>query len=212
MVRKRYTPAQKTAIVLELLKEEETLPQVASRHGVHPNLLRKWKAQVLEGLPKPVQPGRPRPARARNRAPAPTGRTVCRDWPVDHPGEPGSKKNLASNLARAERLALLERDDPDLSLTTQCDLLSLNRTSLYYQPVPPSPKSWPSSGASTRSTPPGRSMARARSPRCCGPRWSSTASRSSATCARWASPASARAPILSKRSRRTPGFPVSFAA
>jgi transposase-like protein len=51
MVRKRYTPAQKTAVVLELLKEEDTLNQVAARHGVHPNLLRKWKAQVLEGLP-----------------------------------------------------------------------------------------------------------------------------------------------------------------
>ena len=52
MVRKQYTPAQKTAIVLELLKEEDTLSQVASRHGVHPNLLRKWKAQALEGLPR----------------------------------------------------------------------------------------------------------------------------------------------------------------
>jgi transposase len=51
MVRKRYTPAQKAAIVLELLKEEETLPQIASRHGIHPNLLRKWKAQALEQLP-----------------------------------------------------------------------------------------------------------------------------------------------------------------
>lgn len=50
MVRKRYTPAQKAAIVLEVLKEEETLSQIASRHGVHPNLLRKWKAQALEGL------------------------------------------------------------------------------------------------------------------------------------------------------------------
>jgi len=51
MIRKRYTPNQKAAIVLELLREEETLPQLASRHGVHPNLLRKWKAQALEGLP-----------------------------------------------------------------------------------------------------------------------------------------------------------------
>ena len=51
MIRKRYTPNQKAAIVLELLKEEETLPQIASRHGIHPNLLRKWKAQALEGLP-----------------------------------------------------------------------------------------------------------------------------------------------------------------
>ena len=51
MIRKRYTPNQKAAIVLELLKEEETLPQIASRHGVHPNLLRKWKALAVEGLP-----------------------------------------------------------------------------------------------------------------------------------------------------------------
>ena len=51
MKRKRYTPTQKASIVLELFKEEETLPQIASRHGVHPNLLRKWKAQALEGLP-----------------------------------------------------------------------------------------------------------------------------------------------------------------
>src|SRR6266852_4864686 len=51
MIRTRYTPAQKAAIVLELLKEEDTLPQIAARHGVHPNLLRKWKAQALEGLP-----------------------------------------------------------------------------------------------------------------------------------------------------------------
>jgi putative transposase len=33
----------------------------------------------------------------------------------------------------------LERAQAELSLTTQCDLLSLNRTSLYYQPLPPSP-------------------------------------------------------------------------
>ncbi len=52
MVRKRYSPAQKAAIVLELPKEEDTLAQIASRHGVHPNLLRKWKAQALEGFPK----------------------------------------------------------------------------------------------------------------------------------------------------------------
>ncbi|MBM3144835.1 MAG: transposase [Chloroflexi bacterium] len=44
MIRKRYTPNQKASLVLELFKEEDTLPQVASRHGVHPNQLRKWYA------------------------------------------------------------------------------------------------------------------------------------------------------------------------
>lgn len=33
---------------------------------------------------------------------------------------------------------MLEREQSDLSLKTQCDLLSLNRTGLYYQALPPS--------------------------------------------------------------------------
>ena len=47
---------------------------------------------------------------------------------------------MASDLTRAERLALVEREHPDLPVTMQATLLSLNRTSLYYQPVPPSAK------------------------------------------------------------------------
>ena len=39
-------------------------------------------------------------------------------------------------LSRAERLALVEREDLELPLATQCELLSLNRSSLYYQSVP----------------------------------------------------------------------------
>jgi putative transposase len=50
-MRKHYTAQQKAQIVLEILKEEQTLAQIASAHGVHPTQLRKWKAQVVEGLP-----------------------------------------------------------------------------------------------------------------------------------------------------------------
>ena len=51
-MRKRYTPAQKAAIVLEVLREEETLPNIAARHEIHPNQLYKWKAQALDILPQ----------------------------------------------------------------------------------------------------------------------------------------------------------------
>lgn len=34
----------------------------------------------------------------------------------------------------------MERDNPELPLSLQCELLSLNRSSLYYQPAPPSPE------------------------------------------------------------------------
>lgn len=52
----------------------------------------------------------------------------------------GSKKNLDSNLSREERIDLLEWECPEHSILVQADLLSLNRSSLYYKPVPPSPE------------------------------------------------------------------------
>lgn len=43
-------------------------------------------------------------------------------------------------MTRDERLALLDREVRELPLTTQAELLGLNRSGLYYQPVPPSPE------------------------------------------------------------------------
>ena len=39
-------------------------------------------------------------------------------------------------MTRVERQALVEREGSDLSLSRQADLLSLSRSSLYYQPLP----------------------------------------------------------------------------
>ncbi len=43
-------------------------------------------------------------------------------------------------MTRSERLTLVERIESELSLTAQADLLGLSRSSLYYQPVAPSPQ------------------------------------------------------------------------
>ena len=43
-------------------------------------------------------------------------------------------------MSRAERLALLDWNDPELPIKTQAELLQLNRSSLYYKPVGPSPE------------------------------------------------------------------------
>src|SRR3954447_1242571 len=51
----------------------------------------------------------------------------------------GLKKNLALKT-RKERLDLLDWGDSELSIKTQAELLNLNRTSLYYKPVEPSPE------------------------------------------------------------------------
>jgi putative transposase len=51
-MRKQYSAKQKAQIVLEILKEERPIAQIASQYGIHPNQLYKWKAQALEGLPE----------------------------------------------------------------------------------------------------------------------------------------------------------------
>ncbi len=50
-MRKRYSANEKVQIVLEALKEEKTIAQIAAEHKVHPNQIYKWKAEVLQGLP-----------------------------------------------------------------------------------------------------------------------------------------------------------------
>jgi transposase len=46
----RYTPKQKAQIVLEILKEEHSIAQIASEYSVHPSQLYKWKSQAVENL------------------------------------------------------------------------------------------------------------------------------------------------------------------
>ena len=46
-MRRHFTANQKAQIVLEILKEEKTISQIASEQGVHPNQLHRWKAQAV---------------------------------------------------------------------------------------------------------------------------------------------------------------------
>jgi transposase-like protein len=63
-IRKRHTPVFKTQIVREMLKEDQTQAQIASKHGVHPNLMRQWKEIALNGLPRLFEPGQDLAAQA----------------------------------------------------------------------------------------------------------------------------------------------------
>ena len=136
-LRRRYSSEQKAQIVLEILKEQQTLAQLSAGYGVHVNQLRLWKTQVLERLPavfsdehqalREVQAAH---EHERQELYAEIGRlTTQLAW---------LKKNLASTFSRTERLVMIEHEAAELPLSLQAELLSLNRSGLYYQPVPPS--------------------------------------------------------------------------
>lgn len=46
---RKHSPAFKTKVVLEALKERDTLSEPAQRHGLHPTQIATWKKEFLEG-------------------------------------------------------------------------------------------------------------------------------------------------------------------
>ena len=51
-MRKTYTSAFKAKVILELLREEQTLSQIAGKYEIHPNQLTRWKKTAVEGIPE----------------------------------------------------------------------------------------------------------------------------------------------------------------
>jgi transposase len=48
--RKRFTSNQQAQIVLEMLREDKSVAQIASENNIHPNQLHRWKKQALENF------------------------------------------------------------------------------------------------------------------------------------------------------------------
>lgn len=46
--RRSFSASEKAKVVLELLREEKTLNEVALEHDIHPKMLSQWKTQFLE--------------------------------------------------------------------------------------------------------------------------------------------------------------------
>jgi putative transposase len=50
-MRRTHDSAFKAKVVLEAVKGEKTIAQIASQWGIHPNQVRQWRKHLLEQLP-----------------------------------------------------------------------------------------------------------------------------------------------------------------
>lgn len=48
--RRKFMPEEKARIVLEILKEEKSVSQLASEHSIHTNVLNRWKSDAVQNL------------------------------------------------------------------------------------------------------------------------------------------------------------------
>lgn len=52
MPKKQWSPEQKLQIVLESLKEERLISDIASEHEVHSSVIHRWKKELLDSAPR----------------------------------------------------------------------------------------------------------------------------------------------------------------
>ena len=48
--KRQFSAAFKAKVVLELLREQETVAQICSKYQIHPTQARKWKEQAIASL------------------------------------------------------------------------------------------------------------------------------------------------------------------
>lgn len=129
--RNRYTPEFKAKVVFEVLREEQTVNEIAAKYEISPVMLSRWKAEFIERAPSVFEKKSSEADKVRKEYESKQEHleklvgqlTIEVDWL--------KKKNLASNESVEARKAMVERNHPKIDLKRQAELLSVNRTSLY---------------------------------------------------------------------------------
>ncbi|MCK7616164.1 transposase [Roseibium sediminicola] len=127
--RRNHAAGFKVRVALEALKGERTVSDLAAEYGVHPTMIHQWKKALLEGASDIFERGGKKTAEIDEETVrslhAKIGElAVAKDFFVQK----------AQALDRQVRCRMIERDHPTLSIGAQCRLLSISRSSFYYEP------------------------------------------------------------------------------
>ena len=131
-----YSSEQKAKVVLELLKEEQTINQLATKYQVTSKTIGNWKKQFLDNASKAFENDKDstkykEQIEAKNReidelAKTLGKTTVKMEWAV----------GKLQSLDLINRKNLVESKHKKISITSQCELLSISRSSYYYKAKP----------------------------------------------------------------------------
>ena len=130
-----YSTELKTKLVLELLKGERTVNEIASEHSIIPKNLKNWKDKFLANAELAMEPSKAvKEYKEENQelkekideyARVVGKITVERDW----------LQGKLNDLGLSEKQKIAEPKSKVISLSHQCILLGISRSTFYYEPV-----------------------------------------------------------------------------
>jgi putative transposase len=134
--RTTYSAELKSKLVIEVLKGDKTLNEIASENGITPKNLQNWKKQFLENANLAFD----RSAavkeykeeiivlkKEKDQMAKKVGElTIERDFVVE---------KLKSSVSSKKRKEFVESEHKNISVNKQCLLLNISRTMLYYKPI-----------------------------------------------------------------------------
>jgi len=133
--RRNFTPEQKAKIVIEVLREEKTLTEIAAAYEVHLNQLSRWKAEFLSNAPRAFNKETDEVEKVKQSYEKEKDELLRQIGQLSYENA-WLKKNLVDSKSREDRFSLIDKSDKKLSMVKQANLLGVNRTSFYYKPVP----------------------------------------------------------------------------
>ena len=127
--RRNFSDKFKAAVALEALRGDKTVQEIAAKRQLHPTQVSTWKRQAIEGMAG-----------------------VFSDKVKKAENKDGEIKELHAKIGQlavendflsqglkamspSERREMIRKDNTKLSLTRQCKLLKISRSSIYYTPV-----------------------------------------------------------------------------
>ncbi len=127
--RKHHSAAFKAQVALAALKGDRTINELAGHYGVHSTLIHGWKKQLLQN------------AESLFGHPARVASADVEARQAELFEQIGRLKMELEWLKKSQHLSFeqlrmcIDENDSQLSVRRQCELLGLNRSSLYYEPV-----------------------------------------------------------------------------
>jgi putative transposase len=108
-----------------------TIQEIAAEHAIHPIQVSQWKRQLLDGASKLFTRGKK--SKEQNQGQAKEAELFQQIGRLQMELE--WLKKISAADARGLR-KLVDHDHPELSVSRQCALLDLPRSTLYYTPTP----------------------------------------------------------------------------